>query len=120
MDFELPEELKLLRDLVRRFVKKELLPLEDRVEEADDVPPDTLRRLRTEARELGLLGINIPEDCGGSGLGTLANCIVREELGRTSLAMSYTVRGPSPILSMGTPAPGLKVRWWAYPFPRAM
>ena len=104
MDFELPEELKLLRDLVRRFVKKELLPLEDRVEEADDVPPDTLRRLRTEARELGLLGINIPEDRGGSGLGTLANCIVREELGRTSLAMSYTVRGPSPILSMGTPA----------------
>ncbi len=104
MDFELPEELKLLRDLVRSFVKKELSPLEDRVEEADDVPPDTLRRLRTEACELGLLGINIPEDCGGSGLGTLANCIVREELGRTSLAMSYTVRGPSPILSMGTPS----------------
>ncbi len=56
MDFELPEELKLLRDLVRSFVKKELSPLEDRVEEADDIPPDTLRRLRIEARDLGLLG----------------------------------------------------------------
>ncbi|MFQ5912351.1 MAG: acyl-CoA dehydrogenase family protein [Nitrospinota bacterium] len=103
MDCELPEELKLLRDLVRNFVKKELVPLEDQVEEDDDVPPDTLRRLRTRARDLGLLGINIPKECGGSGLGMLANCIVREELGRTSLAMSYTVRGPSPILSLGAP-----------------
>ncbi|MBI2881776.1 MAG: acyl-CoA dehydrogenase family protein [Candidatus Tectomicrobia bacterium] len=104
MSFELSEELKLLRDMVRDFVAKELLPLEEQVEEADDVPPDVLRRLRTRARDLGLLGLNIPAECGGAGLGMLANCILREELGRTSLAMSYTIRGPSPVLSLGTPA----------------
>ena len=102
MDFELPEELKLLRDMVRDFVKKALLPLEDQVEEADDVAPDVLRDLRVQARDLGLLGLCIPKECGGAGMGMLANCVVREELGRTSLAMSYAVRGPSPILSLGT------------------
>ncbi len=102
MNFELPEELKLLREMVRSFVQKELLPLEEQVEQEDDVPPDTLHRLRTKARDLGLLGINIPQEAGGAGLGVLANCIVREELGRSSLAMSYTVRGPSPILSFCT------------------
>ena len=105
MDFELPGELKLLRDMVRDFVKKALLPLEDQVEEADDVSPDLLRELRVQARDLGLLGLCIPKECGGAGMGMLANCVVREELGRTSLAMSYTVRGPSPILSLGTAEP---------------
>ena len=72
------------------------------MEEADDVSPDLLRELRVQARDLGLLGLCIPKECGGAGMGMLANCVVREELGRTSLAMSYTVRGPSPILSLGT------------------
>lgn len=102
MDFDLSEELRLLREMVRGFVGKELLPHEELVEELDDVPPELLKDLRIKARNLGLLGLTIPEGSGGAGMGYLANCILREELGWVSLAMSYAVRGPSPILSVGT------------------
>ena len=104
MDFELPGELKLLRDMVRDFVKKALLPLEDQVEEADDVSPDLLRELRVQARDLGLLGLCIPKECGGAGMGMLANCVVREELGRTSLAI-LPLRAGMKISSRSVSAP---------------
>ena len=104
MNFDLPEELRLLREMVREFVQQELLPHEELVEALDDVPPELLKELRVKARDLGLLGLTIPKECGGAGMGLLANCVLREELGRASLAMSYAVRGPAPILSMGTPA----------------
>ena len=89
MDFTLPEELRMLRDTVARFVKQELMPLEREVirREAErgltDAPliaPDVEKELARKAKEIGLYGIDVPEEYGGQNLGMLAKAVVIEEM----------------------------------------
>jgi len=89
--FELPEELKMLKNLVRDFTRKELMPLEKLVIEreanrglSDDpiIPDDVNERLLAKAKEAGLWGIDVPEEYGGAGLGALAKVLVTEEQGK--------------------------------------
>ena len=89
MDFSLPEELRMLRDTVARFVKQELMPLEREVirREAErgltDAPliaPDVEKELGRKAKEIGLYGIDVPEEYGGQNLGMLAKAVVIEEM----------------------------------------
>lgn len=101
MDFRLPEELSLLKQMVHDFVDRELKPHEAEVERTDRVPPELRKSIRDKARNLGLLGLNIPEEEGGAGLGLLALCVVREELGRTSYTMAQVVKSTPPILLFG-------------------
>ena len=61
---ELPEEVRLMRDTVERFVVEELDPIADQVEEEDRIPDHIVARMR----ELGLFGMAIPEQYGGLGL----------------------------------------------------
>jgi (R)-benzylsuccinyl-CoA dehydrogenase len=93
MDFTLPEELRMLRETVARFAREELLPLEKDVirREAErgltDAPlidPDVEKELNRKAREIGLYGIDVPEEYGGQNLGMLAKAVVIEEL-KTSI-----------------------------------
>ncbi|MDP7384538.1 MAG: acyl-CoA dehydrogenase family protein, partial [Nitrospinota bacterium] len=101
MDFRLPEELTLLKEMVRDFVDRELKPHEDEVERANRVAPELRKSIRDKARDVGLLGLNVPEEEGGAGLGVLALCVVREELGRTSYAMAQVVKPTPPLLLFG-------------------
>jgi (R)-benzylsuccinyl-CoA dehydrogenase len=89
MDFTLPDELRMLRDTVARFVREELIPLEALVLERDAkrgyadepaLPPEVEESLLEKARAIGLWGIDVPAKYGGQGLGTLAKCIVLEQL----------------------------------------
>jgi (R)-benzylsuccinyl-CoA dehydrogenase len=89
MDFTLPEELRMLRDTVARFVKQEMIPLEKEVirREAErgltDAPliaPDVEQELARKAKEIGLYGIDVPEEYGGQNLGMLAKAVVIEEM----------------------------------------
>ncbi|MFA6224357.1 MAG: acyl-CoA dehydrogenase family protein [Desulfomonilaceae bacterium] len=84
---ELSEELRLLRDSLRRFVQKEVIPQSEQIDREDRFPRDLMFGLG----RLGLLGITVPEKYGGSGAGLLAQTIVVEELARASagLASSY-------------------------------
>ncbi len=93
MDFTLPEELHMLRETVARFTREELLPLEKDVirREAErgltDAPlidPDAEKELNRKAKEIGLYGIDVPEEYGGQNLGMLAKSVVIEEL-KTSI-----------------------------------
>jgi len=77
-----PESFDLLLTTVRRFVAERLRPLEARVAEADEVPPE----LVAEMREMGLFGLSIPEEFGGLGLTMGEEARVALELGRTSPA----------------------------------
>jgi acyl-CoA dehydrogenase len=85
MDFALPYEITELRDLVRRFVADELVPLEPHVprEWEWELPREVEERLNARAKELGLWALSVPEEHGGAGLGTLGRAVVDEELGRT-------------------------------------
>jgi acyl-CoA dehydrogenase len=83
MDFELPEELRILKGTVRRFVDEEMIPLEGKSLEGGKIKPDIKADLDAKAEALGLRLIDVPEEFGGQGLGLLARSVVWEELGRT-------------------------------------
>ncbi len=80
MDYTLPENLRLMRDTVSRFVKNELEPISQRVEEEEKVPESIVQQMR----DLGFFGLSIPEEYGGMGLGTLGECVLNEEFGRVN------------------------------------
>jgi acyl-CoA dehydrogenase len=104
MDFEIAEEHRMLKDLVARFVRDELLPLEPGVlaREAEGkglgVGPAEHKRLDEISRALGLWGLDAPEDIGGADLPAVAMVGVNEELGRT--VTPYTLQPDSPNLRM--------------------
>ncbi|MGE0747259.1 MAG: acyl-CoA dehydrogenase family protein [Rhodospirillales bacterium] len=102
MDFELPEELRMLKGSVRRFVDAELIPIERETMQDGKLKPDVKAALEGKAKALGLWLYDVPEQYGGQGLGLLAKTVVWEELSRTIALPSRAVSifGPqvSPIL----------------------
>jgi (R)-benzylsuccinyl-CoA dehydrogenase len=89
MDFTLPEELRMLRATVSRFVREELIPLEPMVirreaerglTDAPLIPPDVEAQLEAKAKAIGLFGIDVPEEYGGQNMGMLAKAVVIEEM----------------------------------------
>ncbi len=104
MDFELSTEDKLLKDLVARFVRDELAPLETGVmaREAEgkglNILPDDMVRLDEVSRKLGLWGLDAPSDVGGSDLPYMSLVGVNEEMGKT--VTPYTLPPDSPNLRM--------------------
>ncbi len=104
MDFEVAEEHRMLKDLVQKFVRDELMPLEAAVmaSEAEGrglgIGAAEHARLDARAHELGLFGLDAPEDVGGSDLPMLAMVGVEEEMGRC--ITPYTLPPDSPNLRM--------------------
>ena len=94
---ELPEEVRVMRDTIRRFVEEELDPIADRVEEEDRIPDHIVDRMR----ELGLFGMVIPEEYGGLGLSMLGLTSVMEELSRASLCFRMMITTNNGIGSLG-------------------
>jgi acyl-CoA dehydrogenase len=104
MQFELAEEHRMLKDLVRRFVDQELMPLEKAVMERDiatgrpGLSPEEHARIDKVSREMGLWGLDAPEDIGGVDLPMVAMVGVNEEIGKT--IVPYTLPPDSPNLRM--------------------
>ena len=80
MDFELSENIRLMRDSARRFVKNDLEPISQKVEEEEKIPENIVQKMR----EMGFFGLSIPEEYGGMGLGTLGECVLNEEFGKVN------------------------------------
>ena len=87
MDFTLNEEQALLRDMARDFADNELVPRATKHDREAKLDPDVLAKLS----ELGMLGLTVPEEYGGSALGNLALSLVLEELNRGCGATGVTV-----------------------------
>lgn len=85
------DEVEMIRQTARRFVRSQLVPLEAGIEAADEVDPAVLAALRREASRLGLYGFNLPEDLGGLGLGTAAKLAILEEITHTSVPLSEVI-----------------------------
>ncbi len=86
-DFGLGEDLDLLRETVRSFATDRIAPRAAEIDEKNEFPRD----LWPELGELGLLGITVESEFGGSELGYLAHVIAMEEISRASgaLGLSY-------------------------------
>src|SRR6266540_1515600 len=98
MDFGLNEEQRAIVATVRDFVRRELVPHEDLVEQRDEVPEELAREIRGKAVAAGLYAANFPAELGGGGLGALAVTLAERELGWTSWALQALVSRPSNIL----------------------
>lgn len=100
--FDLSEDQRMIRDMVREFADAEVAPLAAEIDEEHRFPAETWRKIV----ELGLPGIPFPEEVGGSGGDTLSYCIAVEEISRvcgsTGLTLAAHVSlGTWPIFAWG-------------------
>jgi len=84
----LSQEHRLLQQNVRQFMVREVEPLGERIDREDRFPPGIWKKLG----QMGLLGVTIPEEYGGSGFDVLAAVLIAEQMARVcpALALSYT------------------------------
>ncbi len=76
LDFKLSDEQQMIRDMARDFAEKEIAPVANYYDQSDEYPWPVIKK----AQKVGLIGLNIPAEYGGPGLGILEESIVNEEL----------------------------------------
>lgn len=86
MAFDLGEDIAALRDMVHRWAQERVKPIAAAVDRDNVFPADLWR----EMGDLGLLGITVPEEFGGAGMGYLAHVIAVEEIARASASVSLS------------------------------
>ncbi|MBN1381095.1 MAG: acyl-CoA dehydrogenase family protein [Deltaproteobacteria bacterium] len=102
MDFELTEEMKMLKDMTRKFAMAEIAPVVRESDEHEKYTPE----IRKKAAQNGLVGAWIPEEYGGAGVGILGNALITEEISKIDMGISLNVVasgfGCESILNYGT------------------
>jgi isovaleryl-CoA dehydrogenase len=86
LDFALGSDIDMLRETVGSFAQAKIAPRADDIDRSNTFPRD----LWPELGALGLLGITVEEEWGGSGLGYLAHCVTMEEISRASAAVGLS------------------------------
>lgn len=107
--WELPEELRMLRDTVRRFMRNEVQPAEQGLDpECIELPPEKLIPLQKKARSLGLWCIETPAQYGGAGLSLLGQAVVAEQASKCRMGLYFPAASafgidPPNVIFKGTP-----------------
>ncbi|RLA97826.1 MAG: acyl-CoA dehydrogenase [Deltaproteobacteria bacterium] len=97
MDFELTEEQRILKETLRKFMDREIIPLSNEYErERKIITRDILKKLVP----FGYVGAEIPEEYGGFGLDTVSYCLMVEELGRAWGALRTMVTVSNLVTSL--------------------
>ena len=86
LDFGLGSDVEMLRDTVRDFTADKIAPIASEIDRNNTFP----RELWPQLGALGLLGITVDEEFGGSGLGYLAHCVAMEEISRASASVGLS------------------------------
>ena len=105
LDFELGDDIDMLRDTVRRFTDAEIAPRAASIDRDNNFPADLWRKMG----DIGILGITADEEFGGAAMGYLAHCVAMEEVSRgsASVGLSYGAHSNlcvNQIRRNGTPA----------------
>ncbi len=87
LKFDLGEDIDMLRDTVAAFAADEIAPRAAETDRSNQFPMDLWKKMG----DLGILGITVPEEYGGAGMGYLAHCVAMEEISRASgsVGLSY-------------------------------
>ena len=83
LDFQLGEDIDALRDAVYTFAQAEIAPRAAEADRTDQFPMDLWQKFG----ELGVLGMTVPEEYGGTNMGYLAHMIALEEISRASASI---------------------------------
>jgi len=86
LDFNLGETIDMLRSTVRQFAADEIAPRAAEIDRTNQFPPDLWRKLG----DLGLLGVTVDEEYGGTALGYLAHVVAMEEVSRASASVGLS------------------------------
>ena len=86
MNFDLGPEIDALREMVHRWAQDRVKPMAAAIDRTNAFPPE----LWPELGNLGLLGITVPEEYGGAGMGYLAHTVAIEEIARASASVSLS------------------------------
>ncbi len=86
MGFALGEDIEALRETVHRFAQARIAPLAAEIDRSNAFPAHLWR----EMGDLGLLGVTVPEELGGAGMGYLAHCVAVEEISRASASVGLS------------------------------
>lgn len=86
LNFGLGEEIDMLRDAVYQFCQKELAPRAAQIDSDNEFPMDMWRKMG----DMGLLGITIDEEYGGSNMGYLSHAVAMEEISRSSASVGLS------------------------------
>ncbi len=104
MEFQLSSQQELLRKSVREFAEGAIVPKVAHMEETDEVPRDLYKEMGRQQ----YMGVLIPKEFGGAGLGNLARILMLEEVGRVSAATAMALQifhmGTAPIVDGGNEA----------------
>jgi isovaleryl-CoA dehydrogenase len=86
LKFDLGEDITMLRDSIAAFASAEIAPRAQSIDHTNQFPMDLWKKMG----ELGILGITVPEEFGGAGMGYLAHCIAMEEISRASASVGLS------------------------------
>ncbi len=103
MEFKLNDEQELLRDTIREFTESEIAPIAAELDEKERFPEELIPMLA----DIGVMGIPIPEEYGGVGMGNLDYVLAVEEISKACASTGVTVSAHTslccwPILAFGT------------------
>src|SRR5690554_775070 len=104
------ETMQILLDSIRSFVNEVLIPQEEAIAEADEIPANTI----SEMRDMGLFGLTIPEEFGGLGVTMEEEVSIAFELGRASPAFRSFIGTNNGIGSIGILLDGTEEQKAAY------
>src|SRR2546422_10815098 len=86
--FRLPDELLVLRDQIRRVIRDEIIPLEQRIDpDAPELPEQDYQRIAAKTKASGVWALGAPEEYGGGGLDTFAMCVALEEMSQHRMGL---------------------------------
>ena len=87
LQFDLGEDIAMLRDTLQQFTAAEITPRAGEIDRNDQFPMDLWRKFG----ELGVLGMTVPEEYGGTDMGYLAHVVAMEEISRGSASVAPAV-----------------------------
>ena len=115
--FELPEEYRMLQELVAKFVDRDLIPLEKAVlaretaGQKSSLTDEEEAKVLATCKELGLWGLDVPEEYGGANLPYSALVGVYEELGRTCVPFTFPPDSPNLHMLISVASEEQKVKY---------